>query len=487
MDRQIADTIRDKHPGFSDAQVGPAAEIQDKARRHCLKTAHRTFEQGIQCVQVNSMNALISLRDTVMIIHAPLGCSGCAAVGALDRLAVYKHHRGIDGGADNLISSALGEKEVILGGERRLAETIDTAIERHNPKIVFVLASCASAIIGDDIDAVAAESERKYRDRGIIIAPVHCEGFKSRNHATGYDLALATLQNYVIRDARPEKQKGLINLFATHSLSYADQTEMKRMLRAIGLEANILPYHATYEDIMKIPAAEYSISVCQIFGDEYLAFLKEKYGIPYAKTCMPIGTRSVERWLRAIAELTGRQQEAEAFIAAEKAAVEEEIAAIRKKTAGLKVCITAGTGRGFAAATIAGEFGMRLLCIHTPYYEDAYYPEFELIEELHGSDFLINVADMQPYEQTNLLLKYKPDLFIGMANWASRLGIPTMHILDAKRPTFGFRGVLYLGRKIEDALDNNNFNRKLAPHTYLPFRSAWLKDDPFKFIEFPRD
>ncbi|MBR0100675.1 MAG: hypothetical protein IJP90_13335, partial [Treponema sp.] len=104
---------------------------------------------------------------------------------------------------------------------------------------------------------------RKFEGRDILFAPVHCEGFKSRNHATGYDLALATLQNYVIRDARPPKQKGLINLFATHSLSWADQQEMKRMLNAIGLEANILPYNATYEDIMKIPAAEYNISVCQ--------------------------------------------------------------------------------------------------------------------------------------------------------------------------------------------------------------------------------
>ena len=488
MKKAIEDTIRDKHAGFTDAQVGAAADIQAKAKKHCLKTAHRTFEQGIQCVQVNSMNALISLQDTVMIIHAPLGCSGCASIGSLDRLAVYKHHSGIDADeAGKLISSGLGEKEVILGGEKRLAETIDKAVERHNPKIIFVLASCASAIIGDDIDAVAAEAERKYADKGIIVAPVHCEGFKSRNHATGYDLALATLQNYVIRDAKPAKQKGLINLFATHSLSYADQLEMKRMLKAIGLDANILPYHASYEDILKIPAAEYSISVCQIFADEYLAFLKEKYDIPFAKTCMPIGTRNVERWLRAIAELTGKQKEAEAFIAEEKTKVEGEIAEIKKKTNGLKVCITAGTGRGFAAATIAGEFGMKLLCIHTPYYEDAYYPEFERLEELHGSEFLINVADMQPYEQANLLLKYKPDVFIGMSNWVSRLGIPSTHILDAKRPTFGFRGVLYLGRKIEDALDNNNFNKNLAPHTYLPFRKEWYDQDPFKYIEFSKE
>ncbi len=488
MAKQIEDTIRDKHPGFTDAQAGTAKVIQDKAKRHCLKAAHRTFEQGIQCVQVNSTNALISLQDSVMVVHAPLGCSGLACMQAIDHLDVYKHHKNgenLSGG--KLISTGLGEKEVVLGGTNRLKETIDKAVERHNPKIVFILSSCAAAIIGDDIDAVAAEMERKYCERHLIVAPVHCEGFKSRNHATGYDLALATLQNYVIRDAHPPKQKGLINLFATHSLSWADQQEMRRMLKAIGLEVNILPYHARYEDIMKIPAAEYNISVCQIFADEYIRFLKEKYGIPYAVTCMPIGTKNVKRWLRAVAELTGKQKEAEEFIAQEEALVKDEIAEIRKKTEGLKVCITAGTGRGFAAATLIGDYGMKLLAIHTPYYEDAYYPEFTEIEDIHGSDFLINVADMQPYEQINLLKKYKPDVFIGMSNWVARLGIPSTHILDSKRPTFGFKGVLYLGRKIEDAIDNNNFNKHVAAHENPPFRAEWYREDPFKYVQFPEE
>lgn len=491
MTKQIQDTIRDSHPSFADVQVGKSHNLREKAQAHCLKNAHRTFEQGIQCVQVNSMNALVSLQDSVMVIHSPLGCSGCASFGAIDRLNVYKHHRGRDDAPDShVISSALGEKEVILGGEKRLEETIKEAVERYNPKIVFILSSCASSIIGDDIDAVAERMEKKYRlheQKDILFAPVHCEGFKSRNHATGYDLALATLQNYVIREARPPKQKGLINLFATHSLSWADQQEMKRMLKAIGLEANILPYNASYEDIMKIPAAEYNISVCQIFGDEYIKFLNKKYGIPYAVTCMPIGTQSTNRWLRAIAKLAGKEKEAEEFIASESAAVAEEVAAIKKKTDGLKACITAGTGRGFAAATLIGDYGMKLLCMHTPYYDEAYIDDFKRLEELHGSDFLVNIADMQPYEQVNLLKKYKPDVFIGMSNWVSRLGIPSLHILDSKRPTFGYKGVLYLGRKIEDALDNNNFNKNLSQYSKNAYREEWYKKDAFSYLQLPQE
>lgn len=486
MERIIKDKIRDTRASFTDAQAGHAEQMRNKARKNCLKNAHRTFEQGIQCVQVNSVNALASIQNSVMVIHSPYGCAACGSLRALERIAVYRHHKNEDGEQKStIISTALGEKEVILGGEKRLEETIRLAIERHNPKIIFILSSCSSAIIGDDIDAVAERMQEEFPD--VVFAPIHCEGFRSRNHATGYDLALSALQNYVIKDAHPPKQKGLINLFATHSLSFADQQEMKRMLRAIGLEANIMPYYATYEDIMRIPAAEYNISVCQIFGDEYMKFLYERYDTPYTVTCMPIGSDSTDRWLRSIAELVGREAEAEAFIAKERAEVENEINEIKKKTSGLKVCITAGTGRGLAAATLMGEYEMQLLCIHTPYYEQAYVADFELLEQYHGSEFLINVADMQPYEQINLIKKFKPDIFIGMANWVSRLGIPTTHILDAKRPTFGYHGVLYLGRKIEDALDNNNFNKKLQYFTKPPFRESWYQEDAFKYIQFPEE
>lgn len=488
VEKQIPETIRDTHPGFVDATVGTYEEIKGKIEKKCLKNAHRKFAQGIQCLQYNSVNVLLSLQDTVMVVHSPLGCAACGALRGIERLNVYKHHMGqADAKESRIISTALGEKEVILGGETRLKETIDEAVARHHPKIVFILSSCAAAIIGDDIDAVAEKMEKKYKSEGILFAPVHCEGFKAKNHATGYDLALATIQNYVIRLARPPKKKGLINLFTPHTVSYADQIEMKRMLKAIGLDANVMPYNATYQDIMNIPAAEYNISVCQIYADDYMRFLKEKYGIPFAKTCMPVGTRSTDLWLRSIAKIAGKEKEAEEFIARERAAVMDEINEIKKKTQGLKAFITAGTGRGFAAATIIGDYGMKLLAMHTPYYEDAYIDDFKLIEELHGSGFLINVAEIQPYQQVNLVRKYNPDIFIGLSIWTSRLGINTTHILDPKRFTFGYRGALYLGRKISDALSNNNFNRKLSKHTRLPYRDSWFEEDAFKYVEFPEE
>ncbi len=175
MEKAINDTIRDVHPGFTDAQAGSAGEIRNKAKTGCLKKAHRKFEQGIQCVQVNSMHALASIQNSGLIMHSPYGCAACASFAAVERFNVYKHQRGEELQGGTIITTALGEKEVILGGEKRLEETVRTAIERHSPKMVFILASCAAAIIGDDIDAVAGRMQDEYPD--VIFAPIHCEGF----------------------------------------------------------------------------------------------------------------------------------------------------------------------------------------------------------------------------------------------------------------------------------------------------------------------
>jgi nitrogenase molybdenum-iron protein alpha chain len=96
---------------------------------------------------------------------------------------------------------------------------------------------------------------------------------------------------------------------------------------------------------------------------------------------------------------------------------------------------------------------------------------------------VVDVANMQPFEQVNLLHKLKPDVFIGVATWASKLGYPTTHVLDMKRPTMGYDGILYLGEKISEELSNPGFNKKLAAHVRLPYKDSWYESDPFKFIE----
>ena len=77
-----------------------------------------------------------------------------------------------------IIVTNLDQKSVVFGGEQKLRESVKKAVERYNPKLIFVYASCASGIIGDDIDSICSDLSAEYPDQTII--PIHCEGFKSR-------------------------------------------------------------------------------------------------------------------------------------------------------------------------------------------------------------------------------------------------------------------------------------------------------------------
>jgi nitrogenase molybdenum-iron protein alpha chain len=481
MEKILKDQLREERPGFTSSQGGLEGTLCGKSKAGCLKQADRTFAQTTQCQQMNAIATLLSMEDSVFIVHAPDGCSGCASM-FNEMYKVGQYHRGAKIARNaHIISTSVAEEDVIRGGEPKLADTIKEAVRRYNPKIVFIFASCSSGIIGDDIDSVAEELQEEF-DKAILI-PIHCEGFKSKIHSTGFDVVFNAIQNYVIGDCHPEKVEGLVNVFATTSIGYADQLELERMIKALGLEVNYIPFFSSYDKLRRIPAAQYSVSVCQVFADTYMNFLEEEYGIPYVITGMPVGTRSTERWLTEIAKMVGKEKEAKEFLEQERAAVIEEIEELREKIQGKRVFICTGTGRGVAAATLIEDYNMKLVGIQSPTYEDAYVDDYRRLAEFHGEDFVIDVATMQPFEQVNLVNRLKPDFFIGIGAWVNKLGIPNTHILEPKRPTFGYKGVVYLGRKVENALENTAWSDKMAKHRKLPYKASWYDESAFKYMK----
>ena len=472
--------VRESKPGRINDLGTTGKQVEEDFRKGCLNRADRSFAQGLQCQQINSMAALMSLEDSVFISHSPQGCVGCAIM-AVDMYRVGQIHRGEKVIKNpRLIVTNLDQKSVVFGGEQKLRESVQKAVERYNPKMIFIYASCASGIIGDDIDAIAGDLQREYPD--TILVPIHCEGFKSKICASGFDAAFISIQKYILKDTPVQKQKGLVNLFAPTTVSYADQKEMERMLSLIGVRVNYIPFYSSLEKIKQIPSAEASTSICKVFADEFMKTLWEEYEIPYSHTVMPIGIRNTDKWYRGIAKVLGKEQEVEEIIAREHARIEPLVAELKARLQGTRVFICGGTGRSFAAAALIDDFGMELVGLETPTYDEDAQVDIEYLNGIH-KDFVVDIANMQPFEQVNLVNKLKPDAFIGVPDWAAKLGIPTTHVLDGKRPTMGYDGLLFLGNKIADQLQNPGFNKKLAQHVKLPYKDSWYQADAFQYIQ----
>ncbi|MDR0883477.1 MAG: nitrogen fixation protein NifE [Oscillospiraceae bacterium] len=469
-----ADTVTVNDWGGS--SVAAAQQYPQK----CMGRADRSFSQGLQCQQINSVMALLSMEDAAFVVHSPLGCAGCCSM-ANDWFRVGQIHRGSFALRNaRVLVTNLDERDIVHGGEAKLRKALHLAWERYAPKLIFVFTSCASGIIADDVDAISTEVNEELTDTKII--PIHCEGFKSKVCASGYDAAFLAITKYVLADTpRGETIPGLLNLFAPPTVSYMDQLEIERILGDIGIQANYIPFYSSLEKIQKLPRAQGSTAICKVFADEFMKELEDRYGIPYSHTIMPIGTRNTDRWLRGVAKIMGKEEEAEAYIARERETYLPLVADLRAKLQGKRVFICGGTGRSFAAAALIDDFGMKLVGMETPTYDDEAQLDIENLNRIHG-DFVLDVANMMPFEQVNLLKRLKPDVFIGVPVWAARLGLPTTHVLDIKRPTMGYRNLVYLGSKIAAQIENPGYNEKIAAHAHLPYKPSWYESDPFKFI-----
>lgn len=472
--------VKESRPNVFNDIGAMSTELESSFRDNCLAHAERTFATGLQCQSVNSMTALLSMEDAVLVVHSPQGCSGCAVRGG-DNFRVGQLYRGVEHVRNpRVIVTNLDQKSVVFGGEKKLKDAIALAVERYNPKIIFIFTSCASGIIGDDVDSIVTDLQDEYE---ALLVPIHCEGFKSKISSSGYDATFISINKYILKGIRVEKQPNLINLFAPVSVSQADQIEIERILKNIGLEVNYIPFYGSLEKIKKIPAAVASTAICKVFADEFMKTLEEEYDIPYSHTIMPLGVHNTDKWLRGIAKITGKEKEAEEFIKREHERIAPILKEFRSHLEGKRVFVTgAGKGRAFAMAALAEDFGMKLVGMQTPFYDQDSQDDVEYLNELHG-EYMIDVGRLQPFEQVNLLKRIQPDLFIGYPLWAAKLGIPTCYINENKRPTMGYDSLVYLGNKIVEQLENPGFNEKLAAHRRLPFRDSWYSEDPLKFIK----
>lgn len=475
--------IREKRPDtltFTD-WGGESREAAEQYGKKCLARADRSFSQSLQCQQINSVMALLSMEDSVFIVHSPLGCAGCCSM-ANDWFRVGQAHRGnFPLRNARIIVTNIDEKDVIHGGEKKLREALNLAKDRYHPKLLFVFTSCASGIIGDDVDAIAADIQNESPE--TIIIPIHCEGFKSKICASGYDASFLAIHKFILKgEPKGKTIPGLLNLFAPPTVSFADQMEIERILGELGIAVNYIPFYSSLEKIRRIPNAQGSTAICKVFADEFMKELKENYGIPYSHTIMPIGVRNTDKWLRGIAAIMGKIEEAEDYIRNQREQYLPLVADLRRRLEGKRVVICGGTGRSFAGAALINDFGMRLVGMTTPVYDDDVQLDVQYLNELYGS-FTVDIGNMMPFEQVNVLYKLNPDIFIGVPIWAARLGLPTTHVLDIKRPTMGYRNLVYLGNKIASQLENPGYNKKIAKYGTLPYKKSWYEADPFTFIK----
>jgi len=471
---------REDRLGSIIAAGGTAKNLVDQTRKKCLKNQDRSFSQTTFCQQWLAMFTLATIRNTVVIVHGPVGCiSSMTYINVFNRLGqIHRNGRPVSG---HWISTNLVEADTIYGGEEKLRAAVRNADKHYHPDAIFIFTSCVSGVLGEDIDAVVAGVQPEIK---ATVIPIHCDGFRSKLWASGYDGSFHGVLNYLINEP-VEKKTDLVNVINPLTIGRPDETEIERLLGKLELRANFIPCFADIAAIKESASAALTTGLCPTYGEYLAKVLGERYSILATQKVMPIGLDNTDMWLREVARPLGKEKDVEKLIREERRRVKPRIEALKKKLAGKKVFVSAGQSRAVGIPNLVADLGLEIIGVTAFHYDEVSFESFANLTRRCGN-FTTSVANLQPFEQTNLLHQQKPDIFIGHSGetvWAAKQGFPTVMGLNLFHLFVGYDGVVSFGNRLVDAFTNQAFNRNLSSRSKRVYRDDWYTADPFKYIK----
>ncbi len=471
---------RENRIGSITGYIGTLGDLAKQSECGTLKGCSRCFSQSSTCLSSCALGQLSAIRDVAIIHHGPAGCS-VASAGAyyLDKVMAKK--RGV---TNNMVyvGTDMNEKDTIFGSAESLRKIILEVNRRYSPKAIFVTSSCATGIIGEDIDSVVDEVKEEI---DVPIVAVHCEGFKSRIWATGFDISDHAVLSSIVKP--PKQKRNTINF---KNFYESARPEIIEIFKNFDLEPIFLYCNSTVEELSHISESLATTCICGTLGNYLGNGLEEKYGVPYIRTINPLGIAGFETWLREIGKVTDRSEKVEKYIAEQREIYIPQIEEIKKELKGLRAVLGMGPGYTFEVSRVLNELGIEVVWALAWHYDKKYEngdvpPSMKYLLE-NDVDFEASVADQQNYEVMNILHKYQPDLYLsrhpGSTVWAIKNGTPAVYVAD-EYMIFGYKHTLEFAKSILDSIHNRSFEQNLAKRVKLPYTDWWYQQNVDKFLE----
>jgi nitrogenase molybdenum-iron protein alpha chain len=346
-----------------------AAKVFKNRKEHIVTVCDTTPEQQIAansrsipgimtnrgCCYAGCKGVVLGpLKDVLVITHGPIGC-GFYSWGTRRNKAKTEDGRNF---IQYCFSTDLQEPDIVFGGEKKLRQAIKEAMEIFKPSCIMICSTCPVGLIGDDIHAVATETEKTY---GIKCMAYSCEGYKGVSQSAGHHIANNTLMRRVIgTDDTPPKTKYAINILGEYNIG-GDSWEIERVLKRIGYEiVSVMTGNGSYAALSRAHTAALNLVQCHRSINYIAEMMKTRFGINWIKVNF-IGIESMCQSLRHIAEYfddAGLTKRTEEVIADEMAQIDEMRSYYYSKLKGRSAALYVGGSRSHHYQKLLGDFGV---------------------------------------------------------------------------------------------------------------------------------
>ncbi|WP_081159546.1 nitrogenase iron-molybdenum cofactor biosynthesis protein NifE [Ensifer aridi] len=391
------------------------------------------------------------ITDVAHLVHAPLACEGNSW-----------DNRGTASSGPMLwrtsFTTDLTELDIMMGqSERRLFHALRQIKEAYAPPAIFVYATCVTALIGDDIQAVCKRAAEKF---GLPVVPINAPGFVGSKNL-GNKLAGEALLDHVIGTVEPDDAGPYdINILGEFNLS-GEFWLVKPLLDRLGIRVRAcIPGDARYRDVASSHRARAAMLVCSTALINLARKMEERWQIPFFEGSF-YGITATSEALRRIAELLVKKganteilDRTDKLIAEEEAIAWKRLEAYRPRLKGKRVLINSGGVKSWSLVHALMEIGMEVVgtSVKKSTVEDKERIKQVLKEEHHMFE------SIAPRELYAMLSEHKADIMLsgGRTQFiALKAKTPWLDINQERHhPYAGYDGMVELVRQIDLAIHN---------------------------------
>ena len=308
--------VREVRLGTITGFEGTAEGLVGQSRCGGLQERSRSFTQCLGCSTSNAACMVTLVQDGAVISHGPVGCSTCLHEFAFT-YRVNAPLRGIEKPTQrHVYSTNLTEDETVFGGNEKLATTIREVYERDHPNVIFIITTCASGIIGDDVEGAANDAEEEL---GIPVVAIFCEGFRSKVWTSGFDAGYHGIARKLVKPPRPADERPAGDIPFINVINFWGSDIFSRWFERFGVRPNFITPYSTLATLERCSEALTSVQVCTTLGSYLSGALEQEYGVPILRAAPPYGIPATERWLRELGKQLGKPEVAEQLIADDRA------------------------------------------------------------------------------------------------------------------------------------------------------------------------
>ncbi len=428
----------------------------EKKNKSCTQVAQPGAAQG-GCAFDGAMIALVPITDVAHLVHGPIACAGNSWGGRGSLSSDSQMYR-------VGLTTDIGENDIIFGGEKRLYKSIMEVQQRYQPAAIFVYATCVTALIGDDFEAVCKLASDK---TGTPVIPINSPGFTGSKNL-GNRIGGEALLEYVIGTAEPEFTTLYdINLIGEYNIA-GELWNVLPLFEKLGIRVlSKMTGDSKYQEICYAHRAKLNVMICSKALINVARKMEERYGIPYIEESF-YGVDDLNRCLRNIAakfndvELMAK---VELLIADETAKLDQKLAPFRARLKGKRVVLYTGGVKSWSIISAAKDLGMEVVATST---KKSTEEDKSKIRTLLGKDGIM-MEKGNAQELLKVIAQTNADMLIaGGRNQytALKAKIPFLDINQERHhPYAGYQGLVEMARELDETLHSPIWAqiRKAAP------------------------